>query len=370
MKLTILKNEKDQINNKMDIINSNQKIVNQIKISNLKQYLMNNLNETKKMAKELNIEYTDEANRLTLLQNHQLLIQLEYQSQQIEEINSKNKILSEKINALLKDLEIHKKVELNLAEKNKKLTEEINKYNFKNLLDNMSTNRLTTNEFNLENNLYYLNTTNLNNNINSNPNSLTDRCNLKKFNSIKYNKSLRDLEKKLRIKQSEYSDLKEKNDLIENILKNYEKKYNGLFNYFEECLNLFFNDEDLKSNKNIFINIDSMKTGDFSSLNKEEKYTVLIIMMKYLLPLINSPKLKNEIKDNNTNKREINKISLKFHSMKKNKINNFNRIAICKNLLFGRIKNRKIYEKNSSTSKIMSSLQSSFSNYLPSINKL
>ena len=119
--ISILKNEKDQINKKMDIISSSQKIVNQIKISNLKQYLMNNLNETKKMVKELNIEYTEEANRLTLLQNHQLLIQLEYQSQQIEEIKSKNKILSEKVNALLKDLEIHKKVELNLAEKNKKL---------------------------------------------------------------------------------------------------------------------------------------------------------------------------------------------------------------------------------------------------------
>ena len=113
-----------------------------------------------------------------------------------------------------------------------------------------------------------------------------------------------------------------------------------------------------------------MKKGDFSSLSKEEKYTALIIMMKYLLPLINSPKLKNEIKDNNRNKNEINKISLKFHSMKKNKINNINKIAICKNLLFGRIKNRKFYEKNNSTNNIMSSLQSSFSNYLPSINKL
>ena len=373
--ISLLKNEKVQMNKKMDIISSNQKIVNQIKISNLKQHLIDNINETKKMAKELNIEYTDEANKLTLLQNHQLLIQLEYQSQQLEEISTKNKILSEKVNNLLKDLEIHKKVELNLAEKNKKLTEEINRCNLKSVLENMPTNKISTNELSLENNLDYLNSTNLNNsNINSNinsysySNSITDRCHLKKFNPIKYKKSIRDLENKLRIKQNEYIDLKEKNDSIENILKNYEQKYNGLFYYFEECLNLFFNDEDLKNNQNIFINMDSMKKGDFSSLSKEEKYTALIIMMKYLLPLINSPKLKNEIKDNNRNKNEINKISLKFHSMKKNKINNINKIAICKNLLFG--KNRKFYEKNNSTNNIMSSLQSSFSNYLPSINKL
>ena len=367
------------MNKKMDIINSNQKIVNQIKISNLKQHLMNNINETKRMAKELNIEYTDETNKLTLLQNHQLLIQLEYQSQQIEEINSKNKILNEKVNALIKDLEIHKKVEINLAEKNKKLIEEMNKYNFNNLLENISSKNLATNKLSLNNNLEYLDSTNninsnsnsnLNSIINSNSNSITDRCILKKFIPIKYKKSLRDLENKLRLKKNEYIDLKEKNDLIENILKNYEQKYNGLFSYFEECLNLFFNDEDLKNNKNIFINIDSMKKGDFTSLNKEEKYSALIIIMKYLLPLINSPKLKGEIKNNNINKSEINKISLKFHSMKKTRINNTNRIAICKNLLFGRIKNRKLYEKNNSTNNLMSSLQNSFSNYLPSINKI
>ena len=34
-----------------------------------------------------------------------------------------------------------------------------------------------------------------------------------------------------------------------------------------------------------------MKNCDFSSLNKEEKYSTLIILMKYLMPLMNTSSL-------------------------------------------------------------------------------
>ena len=103
---------------------------------------------------------------------------------------------------------------------------------------------------------------------------------------------MRDLEKKLKIKQNEFIELKDNYDLIKNNLKSYEKNI-ILFNYFEECLNLLFNDEDLKNNIEICINIDSLKKGDFTSLNKDEKYSTLIILMKYLLPLINASKSNN-----------------------------------------------------------------------------
>ena len=60
-----------------------------------------------------------------MLQNHQLLMQLEYQSQQLEELTKNNEILDKKIFEMKKDLEIHKEVELSLAEKNKKLKKEL-----------------------------------------------------------------------------------------------------------------------------------------------------------------------------------------------------------------------------------------------------
>ena len=76
---------------------------------------------------ELNVQYMDVSTKLTLLQNHQLLIQLEYQSQQLDEITAKKEAWEKKVFELTKDIEIHKEVELSLAEKNKKLKNENNK---------------------------------------------------------------------------------------------------------------------------------------------------------------------------------------------------------------------------------------------------
>ena len=76
-------------------------------------------------------------------------------------------------------------------------------------------------------------------------------------------------------------------------------KYSGLFHYFEDCLNLFYNDDEIKNNKEIFVNIDSLKKCDFSVFTKEQKYTILLILMKYLLPLINYNEIRNNMIDIN-----------------------------------------------------------------------
>ena len=39
-------------------------------------------------VKSLNFQYMDDSNKLTILQNHQLLIQLEYQAQKIEQLEN------------------------------------------------------------------------------------------------------------------------------------------------------------------------------------------------------------------------------------------------------------------------------------------
>ena len=269
----------------------------------------------------------------------------------IEEIQTKNKILNDRILALEQEIEIHKQVEINLAEKNKKLNEE-------KIKENNSPGKTgveyATNESSIENNISNLNMTN---NIiykNSLPN-------FNFLNPIKLKKTVRDLEKKLKLKQSEFIELKENYEFIENKLKYYEKKYNGLFNFFEESLNFFYDDEDLQKNKDIYVNIDSIKKGDFSSLNKDEQYSTLIILMKYLLPLINSPRLNNEV---NNHKMNINNVNLKFHSIKKDKIKKSNKIEICKKLLFNRIKKNKNLSKQNSTA-IASSYHNSSSEYLP-----
>ena len=298
------KNLNQEINNlkkEIEDMNLNYKetlrqkeINNEIKYSNLKKKMMDNINQTQSKVTELNIQYMDVSTKLTLLQNHQLLIQLEYQSQQIDELTEKKEALEKKIFELNKDIDIHKEVELSLAEKNKKLNYENQKYKKGKNENNQNEN---------ESKISFNNYSNINNNISlgfDENNSLNTN-----FNRLKsLEKKVITLEKKLSQKNRDYNTLKDNYDYINTKLKNYEKKYSGLFYYFEDCLNLFFNDEDIKNNKEIFVNIDSLKKCDFTIFSKEEKYTILLILMKYLLPLINS----NEVGNN------MNDINFKFHS--------------------------------------------------------
>ena len=308
---------------------------NEIKFSNLKNKMTENILQTKSKVTELNIQYMDVSSKLTLLQNHQLLIQLEYQSQQLDDLKEKNKKLEKEVYDLTKEVEIHKEVELALAEKNKDLSQKNNSYisilnsspndNIKNKIienENNYNNEEDKDNFNIYrktisfNNMKYNNRSNFTNNSILNSNILNNgslNINNEKSRIIKLEKKLLNLEKQLVTTKKEYNDLKDKNEYIENVLKNYENKYTGLFNFLEECLKKFFDDEQLKKNKEIYINIDSIHKGDFSALNKEEKYSTLIILMKHLMPLMNSKNI--SYKQNS-----IDNISLKFHEINAPKV--------------------------------------------------
>jgi hypothetical protein len=117
--------EKERLKIEADERVKNKEIRNQIKFSELKKKMMENIQETQKNVTQLNIEYMDVSTKLTLLQNHQLLIELEYQSQQIEELIIKKENLEKRVFELTQDIEVHKEVELALAAKNKKYAETI-----------------------------------------------------------------------------------------------------------------------------------------------------------------------------------------------------------------------------------------------------
>jgi hypothetical protein len=114
------------------------------------------------------------------------------------------------------------------------------------------------------------------------------------------------LEQKLKKKKNDFDYLKDKYDFIENYLRNYEKKFLGIINFLQDCLNKFYIDEELLSNHEVNIHLEDIKKGDFSSLNKQEQYSILIILMKYLMPMVNQANLNNEVK-------KVNKVNLKFH---------------------------------------------------------
>ena len=253
----------------------------------------------------------DVSTKLTLLQNHQLLIQLEYQSQQIDELTSKKENLEKKVFELNRDIDIHKEVELSLAEKNKKLSLENQKLKNKKIENEKNENNESKS---IQNSSLNINNMSLgfdeNNSINTN------------FNRLKsLERKVILLEKKLSQKTKDYNTLKDNYEFIETKLKNYEKKYSGLFNFFEESLHLFFEDEEIKNNKEIYINIESLQNCDFNIFTKEEKYSILVILMKYLLPLININENSNlgnvNLKfHNNTNKKFIEEMENKKYDIK------------------------------------------------------
>ena len=280
----LLKENKDIIDKtKQQIIQ--KEIQNKLKFTKLKDKMLENINETKEEVTELNMKYMDISTKLTLLQNHQLLVQLDYQTQQLEESTRKNALYKKKIDDLTRDIELHKEVEISFAEKNKKLTRELMKFKKEENKDNNNnTKELKLSEGNNieeQGNIISLNNQQLTNGVTNN----NDYSRI-----LSLEKKVLNLEKKLEQKKREYNDLKEKNEHIENMLKNKDRKYSGLYNFLEESLNNFFNDEQIISNKDIYINTEALKRFEFSQLSKEQKYSTLIVLMKYLTPLITNEK--------------------------------------------------------------------------------
>ena len=265
-------------------------IKNKLKLSILKKKMYENIKNSQIKVTELNMQYMDVSSKLTLLQNHQLLTQLEYLQEQLDEYSQNNELLKKKNQELIKDIQIHKEVEISLAEKNKKLKIELSK----------ERDEKNTDEKNIPSDL---------DKINDENDKKDEQSERKKYSinqdMINLEKKILNLEKQLKQKKADFNFLKDKYNFIENYLRNYEKKFLGIINFLQDCLNKFFIDEELLSNREINIHINDLKQGDFTSLNKEEQYSVLIILMKYLMPMVNQANMNNEQK-------RVNKINLKF----------------------------------------------------------
>jgi len=265
-------------------------IKNKLKLSILKKKMYENIKNSQIKVTELNMQYMDVSSKLTLLQNHQLLTQLEYLQEQLDEYSQNNELLKKKNQELIKDIQIHKEVEISLAEKNKKLKIELSK----------EREEKNTDEKNIPSDL---------DKINDENDKKDEQSERKKYSinqdMINLEKKILNLEKQLKQKKADFNFLKDKYNFIENYLRNYEKKFLGIINFLQDCLNKFFIDEELLSNREINIHINDLKQGDFTSLNKEEQYSVLIVLMKYLMPMVNQANMNNEQK-------RVNKINLKF----------------------------------------------------------
>ena len=347
-------------------------ILNQIKFSQFKKKMIDNLKEAKDNVSKLNLEYMDLNGKITILQNHQLLSEIEFQKEHIDNLDKENTKLKKRIFELEKELAVHKRVEIKLAIKAKNNVNNCDfnsfnkKSNGKSGLNNQNNNEISLNPINVKgvtllpvnNNLKSINGKNTlnkekindilsnnmineyssrgtktvsksstsynqkfridsgknNNNINSyvpsERNGITDI----NFKYIKYNKIIKK-------KNDEIEKLKITVDNLKNKLDTYIGKNKGLYAFLEESLNNFFNEceQNLKT-KNINIDVEKIKKFDFESLNNEEKYCILVLLMKYLLPLVvinsNSKNVKDNFFKTNINVNLINR-QLPYNSAEK-----------------------------------------------------
>jgi hypothetical protein len=277
-------------------------ILNQLKFSQFKKKMIDNLKEAKNNVSKLNLEYMDLNGKITILQNYQLLSEIEFQKVQYEKLEKEYKNLKERVIELEKELAVQKNVSIKLALKSKNYRERI-KYESRDNIHNL------INKNNDNNNNELLKSI-PDKNIFSN-NIIREYSNKNEPNTI-YNKHSRNKEIPPHLSYDRYNTnmseinfkfvkynkiIKRKNEEIEKLriiidnLKNKLEYYAGtnksLFLFLEECLNNFFADcKESYLFKNINISIDNIKKFNFDNLKKEEKYGILVLLMKYLFPFV------------------------------------------------------------------------------------
>jgi len=370
-----LKEENEQLKNATKKKLESLDIKNTLKYNALKMKMINHLNEAKKNVSKLNLHYMDANSRISFLQNHELLKQIESLKQNNEKLLEDNKALNKIISELKNDIEIHKKIEINLvlkikekeskenqkeSKKKKNKCTSLNKYNstmFSNNVNDKSSSLspLTNNSSNLpkmnasdlkkndllnkiayqdslikylkrENNFTKLTSKSLtsydnilsskekeNNFSNRDSRNQISITSGPEMNYIKYNKIIKD-------KNEQIENLKIKIDSLNNKINLNFDKYKGLFKFIDECLNEFFNDEEIQNIKNVNINMESIRKFDFNDFNKEEKYSIFILLMNYLKPLLNF-NYKTNVFGNSLFKTNLNIIGKKYNSPK-NYLNN------------------------------------------------
>jgi len=295
--IKLLRRINENLRNINDEEKKRNKVRNEIKFTKLKKKMTDNLIEVKNNVTKLNLEYMNENNRLTLLQNNQLINELELQSEKIEELEKYNKILKDKIIYLENEIEIHKNVEINLANKIKRSS--LNENNNFTKINSPDKNIITY--FKQQSNSF----------LNDFSKSLSPKNYLSKLKKRNYGldsnrKKIYNLEKKIKIKTNENESLKSQMFDYQNQLMKYDEKYKNLFNFFEKCIEQFYDDEEIKNNRNFNLQFDSIKKCDFTIFSKEEQFSLLIIIMKYLMRIINMnfntiSKIGNNIYETNLN---------------------------------------------------------------------
>ena len=145
-------------------------------------------------------------------------------------------------------------------------------------------------------------------------NEIINNNNEKNYNNFKkYEKMYKNVFKDYQNLKGQFNSLKDKFRL-------YNQKFSGIIELYKFAIDELIKDEEFKNKKDIYINIDEISKGNFENFNKFEKYTILVFLIKHLLPLINS-------ENNNNIYQKFNNVEINLNNNNNNKmyktLNNF-----------------------------------------------
>ena len=305
------------------------------RMSKMKKKMLDYIKEGQKSKQFLSKEQLRLNDKLSVINKNTLLNELDFQSIQLEDLLKQRAHLDLIISGMRADLEIHKKVEKILTEKNKEYTNMIKVLSTKiesKPKDKETTKILDTKDmlkkqidYKIKNyklvkpNTKFIRINNIKNmekqdykiknessDIKSNINeeikiknfgkTSMGFTNKMKIDDIKENQDLILLRKELIKKIKECEDYKSKYEYYKSKLDSLNYKYLNIMELFEGVLVDIYKDKNMKNIKNIFINLDDFKQCNFESLSSEQKYSIVILIIKYLMPLINPNNLPDKFK--------------------------------------------------------------------------
>ena len=302
------------------------------RMSKMKKRMLDYIKDGQKSKQYLSQEQIKLNDKLSVINKNTLLNELAFQSLQLEDLLKQREQLDSIITSMKSDLEVHKKVEKVLVEKNKEYTNmikvlstkiESQRKNNKELEEKEKIQKETdikykhlkikkqNSDFLRINNIdnYKISEKKENNDSNEINKKTNEEIKVKKFgrtfmgfankmkiDNINQNQDLVFLRKELIKKIKECEDYKSKYEYYKTKLDTLNNKYANIMQLFEEVLVNIYEDKNMKFIKNIFINLEDFKQCNFETLSSEQKYSIIILIIKYLIPLINPNNLPGKFK--------------------------------------------------------------------------
>ena len=311
------------------------------KLTDTKKRMLDLINQGKKLKnKEINDKFAI-MEKFSILNHNSLLNELEFESLQLEDLLKQREHLDQVINRMKSDIDIHKNVEKMLINKNKKyidmikiLSQKIEKdKKEKEKKDDIEKELNKNNDFlnenekqlflgkikkNIDNNRYQsgiikksqslLKLGNMSNKRMSMTSYKTkfffrnNSQNNQHFFETKTRKE-RIISEKVELQKELIQKTKEI-DLLRRNCSHYKDKLNFINNRYSNILSLFDTalekvyKENIEDLKDIYIDFNEFNQCEFQKLSIEKKYSIVVLLIQSILPLINENTLPENIKKN------------------------------------------------------------------------